>query len=399
VAHQPSIGDFLRDHVDLQPEEKHLLLSLLAGSDGLDYHVASPGLQAQQQVTLANQLRDNLPLLKDAYLALAITMKQLRTGVKTDADTTLSLEHIARGMSILRAFSTLQIPDTAVCNTLGSVLSFSAYASVGVGVAEIFRHCLTLGEKSSRAPDLRVKDDPWHNYLSFMDTIDSFVHRRRPTGQICASVVEIDPHFGLCLPLLPFYHDLSIISSSMCSYTTSSSTAIFDQQLEKIHKAVQSWKPSSNQLETLSERFTTPEVVTLLAQAKAYRLGALLMAHRLRYPFGEEDAQAYVWSKELLMELDLAASVTKQSLRFVTLPFLIAAVEVQDQAQRQTTLLDTERYVDKFAPAMQRVTRTFLSRVWEERDCSITTRWFDSVHKPCPVFEAINETVLKGLQT
>lgn len=399
MTHQPPIGEFLRDHADLRPEEKSLLLSLLTEHDGLNYYVASPGLQAQQQVTLATQLRANLPLLKDAYLALAITMKQLRTAVKTDADTTLSLEHIARGMAILRAFSTLKGPDTAVCNTLGGVLSFSSYVAVGVGVPEIFQHCLTIDEMSSATSDPRVKHDPWHDYLNFMDTMDSFVHRRRPIAQIRRSAPDVDPHFGLCLSLLPYYHDLGVINNSMCASTPASSIFEVGEQLHHIHKAVESWQPSSKHLERLPERFTTPEVISLLSQAKAYRLGALLMVHRLRFPFGEEDTQAHTWSKELLMELKLATGVTKQSLRFVTLPFIIAAVEVQDQAQRQTTLLDTELYVDKFAPAMQAATRTFLRRVWEERDCNITTSWFDSVHKPCPVFESINDTILNGLQT
>ncbi len=164
--------------------------------------------------------------------------------------------------------------------------------------------------------------------------------------------------------------------------------ARLQKQLDDIHAAVESWQPSHS--EQLVEQFDSADIINLLAQAKVYRLGALLVGHRLRFPFGREDAQAEIWSKEAMMEFEMARRVTKQSLRFVTLPFIIAAIEVRDESLRFQTLQRVDDYVDQYAPFLRQAAKTFLSRVWHERDLNLTIRWFDSIHKPCPVMDAID---------
>ena len=144
------------------------------------------------------------------------------------------------------------------------------------------------------------------------------------------------------------------------------------------------------------EKFDSAETIHLLAQAKVYRLGALLLGHRLRFPFGHEDALAEIWSKEVMMELEMAKQVTKRSMRFVTLPFIVAAIEVQDENLRFKALQHVDDWVDHFAPLLQKTTKIFLSRVWQERDLNPTSRWFDSIYKPCPVLDSINETFIRS---
>jgi hypothetical protein len=60
---------------DLQPEEKELLLFLLSQRESLDQFVVCSSSQARQQHSLATQLPAAPTLLKDAYLACAITLK------------------------------------------------------------------------------------------------------------------------------------------------------------------------------------------------------------------------------------------------------------------------------------------------------------------------------------
>lgn len=189
---------------------------------------------------------------------------------------------------------------------------------------------------------------------------------------------------------MPIYHDLCVISNSLLDTTDIGALDALQSQLDEINAAVESWQPNS--LEQLIEEFDSSDIVNLLAQAKVYRLGALLMVHRLRYPFGQEDMQAQSWSKEVLMELSLAKKVTKRAMRFVTLPFIVAAVEVQDEDLRLKTLGQVIDCVDQFSPSMQLATREFLFRIWNERDLKVTTRWFDSVYKPCPVLQSIATT-------
>ena len=144
--------------------------------------------------------------------------------------------------------------------------------------------------------------------------------------------------------------------------------------------------PSHHQL--LAAEAWKTKLVHLLAQAKVYRLAALLVAHRLRHDFGSEDDKADVWSNEVMRELELTKHMTKPPLRFVTLPFIVAAIEVRGTEARVSTLQAVKDYVDGFAPVIQRATTTFLSRIWHERDITTTARWFDSISKPCVVLHS-----------
>ncbi|KAK3945897.1 hypothetical protein QBC46DRAFT_62466 [Diplogelasinospora grovesii] len=389
---QLGIDSWLGNIPDLQPEEKELLMFLLSQPRSLDYYVVCPSFQAEQQQSLTIQLPAALSILKDAYLACAISLKQLQSGIAVDANTSISVRHISTAMSTLRSLPVSGSQDAVLCHTLGSALALSIYSTVGVGVPEICRYCLSTTSPFVGTANPGKHDDPWQSFLILLETIDCLIHRQKPTQRIQLPSSAVDHRLGLCLPLLPYYYDLCVISNSLINTTETSILARLQKQLDHTHAALETWQPSHP--DQLVEQFDSAEIVNLLAQAKAYRLGALLVSHRLRYPFGQEDGQADVWSKEVMMELDLAQRVTKRSMRFVTLPFMVAAVEIRDASLRIKTLQHVDDYVDHFAPVLQKAMKTFLSRVWRERDVNLTSRWFDSMHKPCPVLHSIDATLL-----
>ncbi|GAM35924.1 hypothetical protein TCE0_018r04628 [Talaromyces pinophilus] len=385
--HQPVIED-IEACLD-KPEEKELLQFLLGQADSMDNYVVCPSFQAEQQHSLAVQLPAALPLLKDAYLACAITMKQLQSGTVTDADTNTSIQYISKAMSTLRSLSTSHSKDAALCQTLGSILAFSIYTAIGVGVPEICSFCLDTTSSSVEAETAVVNTHKgsWENFLVLQETMNCLVYRQKPTLRIQTPVPGVvDRHLGLSLPLMPYYHDLCVISNSLAHSTDLSALALLQKQLDDIQSVVESWQPSN--LDQLVGQFDSAEIVHLLAQAKVYRLGALLVGHRLRYRLGEQDSQAALWSKEIIMELEIAYQVTKRSIRFVTLPFIVAAVEVRDKASRSKTLKLVDDCVDQYAPTLKKATKKFLCNVWRERDSNFTGYWFDLVHKPCPVLDS-----------
>lgn len=388
--YQLSIDACLDTLPDLQPEEKELLLFLLSQPESLDHFIVCSSFQAEQQHSLATQLSAAPSLLKDAYLAYAITLKQLQSGSVTDMDTSTCIGYISKAMSALRSLLISRSQDTILCHTLGSVLAFSIYSAIGVGVPDICRYCLGTTNPFVGTTMSDTHKDPWQSFLVLLETMDCLVYRRKPTRTIQISALVVDRRLGLCLPLLPYYHDLCVISNSLLNTTDVSILARLQKQLDGIHAVVESWQPSHS--DQLVEQFGSADIVNLLAQAKVYRLGALLVSHRLRFPFGCEDAQAEIWSKEAMMEFELAKRVTKRPLRFVTLPFIVAAVEVRDQSLRFKTLQRVDDYVDYYAPFLRKASKTFLSRVWHERDLNLTSRWFDSIHKPCPVIDSIDAT-------
>jgi len=298
-------------------------------------------------------------------------------------------------MDALRSLPVVSSEDAVLCHALGGLLAFSISSAIGVGVPEICRHCLGTTTPFVRTAVSDAHKDPWKSFLILLETMDCLVYRQKPTLRIrVPTSAVIDCRLGLCLPLLPYYHDLCVISNSLLNTTDASILARLQKQLDDIHCIVEPWQPSH--LDQLVELFDAAEIVHLLAQAKLYRLGALLVGHRLRFSFGQEDAQAEIWSKEVMMELDMAKRVTKRATRFVTLPFIIAAVEVRNKSLRLKTLERVDDCVDRYAPFLQKATKTFLSRVWHERDLNLTTRWFDTIYKPCPVLDSVNATCFIG---
>ncbi|KAF7882006.1 uncharacterized protein EAF01_011786 [Botrytis porri] len=378
-----------------QPEEEELLSFFLGKSGNLDQFIAYPSSQSGKRQLFSVQLSSALPSFRDAFLACALSVKQLQTGTTGDAGSIFSVRYILKAMDALRSLTVLSSQDAVLCHALGGLLAFSISSAIGVGVPDICRHCLGTTTPFMKTTVSDAQDDPWGSFLILLETMDCLMHRQKPILRIrVPTSVVIDCRLGLCLPLLPYYHDLCVISNTLLNTTDANVLARLQKQLDGIHCIVEPWQPS--QLNGLIERFDSTEIVHLLAQAKIYRLGALLVGHRLRYPFGQEDSQAEFWSKEVMMELEIAKLVTKKSMRFVTLPFIIAAVEVREENLRVKMLERVDDCVDDFAQFMQKATKTFLLRVWHERDVNVTTRWFDSIHKPCPVLNALTETCSTG---
>jgi hypothetical protein len=382
------LGLWLRNVPDLIPEEKELLMFLLGQPRTLEYYVISPSFEDAEQRSFAAPLPAALPVLKDAYLAYAGVLKSFRPGSATEADVNTNLRHASAAMVILRAFSVANSEDAALCLTLGITLALFVYAAVGVGISDICHYCLSSTRPFIETAALDPEAEPRMIFLVLLETMDCLVHRRKPTLRIQSRAPDrVDRHLGLCLPLLPYYYDLCVISHSLANATDAGLIIRLQHQLNGIQALIDKWQPS--QPEHFIHQFGSAEVIHLLAQARVYRLAALLLAHRLRHVFGQEDSQADVWSHEVMMELELARRITKQSIRFVTLPFIVAAIEIRDPVTRIRAIQNVDEYVDQFMPVVQKVTKVFLSRVWHERDTQTTSSWFDSVHKPCVILDSV----------
>ncbi|KAK0733620.1 hypothetical protein B0T26DRAFT_633143 [Lasiosphaeria miniovina] len=260
-------------------------------------------------------------------------------------------------------------------------------------IPDVSRYCLGTTDPFAGTAMSDSRGDPWQAFLVLVEIMEYLVYRRKPAArriQAPASAsVAVDRRLGLCLPLLSYYHDLCVISNSLLCATDEAVLARLHWQLDNVNAAVESWQPEHS--DQLAEQFGAAELVGLLVQAKAYRLGALLVAHRLRFPFGcGEDTQADIWSKELMAELELARRVAGRPLRFAALPFLVAAVEATGDASRRDVLCRVDCYVDHYAPPLRQVARVFFVKVWRERDLNLNSRWLDSIHKPCPVLAAVD---------
>ncbi|KAF1995129.1 hypothetical protein P154DRAFT_526604 [Amniculicola lignicola CBS 123094] len=375
------------DH-DLSRDEKELI-SLLGQPDSLEFLVVCPSFQAAEQQSLAAPLPAAFPILKNSYLAFAGSLKSLQLGIATEESKSANLRHASLAMEMLRSLPVVTPQDAALCLFLGTTLALFVYSAIGVGVGDICYYCLSTTSSFTARTITELEIEPWQNMLVLLETMECLVYRRKPTLRISLPILErVDRHIGLCLPLLPHYYDLCIISHSLANATDESYLARLHKQLDASEIAIQEWIPSHPP--QILDDVDSAELVNLLAQAKVYRLAALLVGHRLRHDFGNQDEKADVLSKEIMMELEIAWRITKRPMRCVTLPFIVAAVEVRASELRLKTLQNVDNYVDKFTTVIQEATRKFLSRIWHERDMNTTFCWFDSISKPCAVLHAVD---------
>lgn len=382
-----NIVAWLNDVSNLLPEERDLLIFLLGRPENLDYFVVCPSFQAAAQQALVAQISADLPTVKDAYLAFAIALKQLDPSLPIDTDDIV--RHASSAMATLRSLPVSNQQDAALCLTLGTALALSIHSTIGMGVAEICRYCLTT-TMPFMEQSVKFDKDPvsWHGFMVLLETMDCLVHRQKPAARLQTGTSEaVDRHLGLSSPLLPYYYDLCVVSHSLASTTNTDVLALLHKQLDGIHASVEEWRPSLTGLS--AGQFESVEIVNLLAQAKVYRLGALLVSHRLRHLFGEQDQSADIWSKEILMELEIAHQVTQRPVRCVTLPFMIAAVEIRDPSARNKAVEIIDEYVEDCSPIVRGAAGDFLRRVWRDRDLQVMSCWLDSIHKPCPVIHSI----------
>ncbi|KAK7994337.1 hypothetical protein PG991_015925 [Apiospora marii] len=317
---------WLNDASDLLPDERDLLIFLLGRPESLGCYLVCPSFQAAARQSLAAQLSAALPTVKDAYLAFAIALKQLNSSLATGTDDIV--RHASSAMATLRSLPVSSQQDAALCLTLGSALALSMHSTIGMGVAEICRYCLTTTMPFMEKPVVSDEHSmSWRGFMVLLETMDCLVHRQNPAARLQTGTSEgVDRHLGLSSSLLPYYYDLCVISHSLTSTTDTDVLALLHKQLDGIHASVEGWRPSL--AGSSAGQFESAEIVNLLAQAKVYRLGALLVSHRLRYAFGDQDDAAEIWSKEILTELEIAHQITQRPIRCVTLPFLIAAVEI-----------------------------------------------------------------------
>ncbi|UKZ50471.1 hypothetical protein TrVGV298_004734 [Trichoderma virens] len=279
-----------------------------------------------------------MPLLKDAFLSYASGLQFVQTGVAVDVDVNASHRYASSAIEVLRSLNVTNIQEAILCLTLGKVLVLSVYSLIGVGAAEICQYCLNTAMVYTNATISWDQDVvSQHSFLMFMETIDCLVHCRKPTQRFPPQQAAImDRYLGLCLSLLPYYYDLCVINHSMVNNTDTSYLVYLYKKLDEVRVAVDAWRPPP--LGDLMHHVETVDMINLLAQAKVYRLAALLVIHRLRYPFGQQDGQANVWANEIMKEFELADWATKQATRCVTMPYIVAAVEIQDFSLRVRAL-------------------------------------------------------------
>ncbi|KAK4112249.1 hypothetical protein N656DRAFT_845551 [Canariomyces notabilis] len=255
--------------------------------------------------------------------------------------------------------------------------------------------------------------------LIYMDTCNCLVRRQIPVHRLgTGEMGRVDRYIGLCLSLLPIMYDLCCITTCHGQPYMNAGRGVPRQGqgddvqeslLDVVKKTVQEWKPPlARMADTAKLKLTQKEVQVIATQAAVYRSAILLFIHRLRLAFAaeEDDMEANFMASSILDDIrslyrsssDSSTGSVSASLKGegwtrdetwlfeyrMGLPFLIAAVELQDKTQR-VQALDLLQWVvcKRMYPQVGDRLRQFILFVWEARDHGFGGHWIDlTAHGP-----------------
>ncbi|OBT65666.1 hypothetical protein VE03_05520 [Pseudogymnoascus sp. 23342-1-I1] len=149
-----------------------------------------------------------------------------------------------------------------------------------------------------------------------------------------------------------------------------------DDTYSEVERRIRDWSPN------LAPRFFTMysalEVSVMLAQARSYRIAALLIVHRLRFPFGTEDLVAQRYADDILRELSILKAWPHDAATGLDLdfPLLVATLELPS--------LGLDIYIAfepfRFRRQHSDVILDFIRFVTAARENGYNGLWFDLVH-------------------
>ncbi|CAH0016603.1 unnamed protein product [Clonostachys rhizophaga] len=210
----------------------------------------------------------------------------------------------------------------------------------------------------------------------FVDTVDCLFRREVPVVQIPnRNMCTVDRLLGISAPLFSYIHDLCVVSHE-CKVKGITPCAEHDPYTdveERISSWVPEWPPD------LFTTFSPLEATKIVAQAQNFRLGALLIIHRLRYPLGVEDDAAAVMADEIILLLSRLAKhqgdcATGLGLDF---PLLVAMIEKPGPGSEVDEAFVPLRYRQH---GESRQLSEFVKFVTDARRAGYSGLWLDLVH-------------------
>lgn len=337
-----------------------------------------PLLSEEMCYMIRSRLQEAPLLLLGPYAAVArVFLRSIANGTGcNDAD----LSKCASALQDLRKAKITKSNYAGGILSLGtSLLTFHRLIS-GVSASTICRHTLTLIRPLYYAGKLRGSDTRELVCLIFLDTTQSLFRARIPVIQL----QEQDPfvvnqHAGLCGSLLPLLYRICVLASGV--RTGNEEDISHSATFVTLWNELKEWSPIIP--ESVLERFSPEEMFLLIEQANLQQIAALLLLHRLRYPFGEEDTEAEALSSKIVACMTHCLDVAGKYPPNITLVLLVAGSEVHEEAKRQ----DIRSLVFKirganFYPFIDNLLMS-LSRVWKARDQG-TARYLFSLFEDEP---------------
>ncbi|KAJ5963095.1 hypothetical protein N7481_013400 [Penicillium waksmanii] len=322
-----------------------------------------PILSMEMARTIRARLEEAPTLLLHPYAAVRRTFLRC-TANQTPCNST-DWSNCASALETLRNAVITRKDHVGGFLSLGlSLVTFHRLIS-GASASTICRYTLSLIRPFYYSGQLNQSDTREILCLIFLDTTQSLFRAQMPVIQYqVEDPYLVDQHAGLCSTLLPLLYRVCILATAIRTKKIDDipDSSSFDRLVTELKE----WAPQISQ--AALDRFSDNEMMLLLAQANMHRTTALLILHRLKFPFGEHDSQAKELSQSLVWNVSHCLDVVGHYPPNITLVLLVAGAEAHDVAERHRILFLIEGIRGAaFYPFVSNL-RMLLPRVWAELD-------------------------------
>ncbi|KAB8276244.1 hypothetical protein BDV30DRAFT_224615 [Aspergillus minisclerotigenes] len=317
------------------------------------------------------RIREAPMLLLDPYAA--VTRVLLRSTANRPVCSDSDWSSCASALQALRNAQTTNPEDAGNLLSLGlSLVTFHRLVS-GISASTICRFTLSLIRPFYYSEQLQESDMRELLCLVFLDITESLFRARIPIIEYrVRDPYLVNHHAGLCGSLLPILYRVCLLGAAI---RKGSQHPVSPDCFDKLREEIVAWAPSVSA--ATAGRFSEEEMLLLLTQSNLHRNAALLILHRLRFPFGDQDDDAELFSQTIIKEMQYCLAMTKQYPPNIALVLLVAGAEVQDSVGRGNILSSLQNINgSSFYPFVANL-RLFLTRVWTSRDEGTTRYLFD----------------------
>ncbi|RMZ70989.1 Zn(II)2Cys6 transcription factor [Pyrenophora seminiperda CCB06] len=361
----------------LSDRELHLVTCISQGKPRIEQFLIAPSFRLNHHKAVARHLYDASPWIHDALIATAALLTSEYAPDPCPEDQLIGHKRAASAMSTLRSITKTSVSDLPIILVVAiSAVTFTLHISGSAFT--ITQHSLSIIKSVYKTGlDLDCDSEAFITCLIHTDTEECTFRAELPILRFIAQQPEgfVDRYIGISCSLLPYMHDLCVISHTLC-HDKQPNLVEIAFALDKIEYAMEQWTPTLP--ETYATRFLQAEVVSLLGQAKIYRWSLLLMLHRLRHPYGTEMAKGTRLAEAIFDEMRLTIQYTGRTTPFIRVNFMLACFEMEDPIKRQVVLDMMDEVID-FARQLRIRSREQLMAFWRMRDSKDIIHWCDII--------------------
>lgn len=288
---------------------------------------------------------------------------------------------VRTGASALKRFCTMKCPTTIQDYIpwvwIGVWLSMHTHCNNGLSAAPVRRYMVShLGRLGDRGKVFAAHPTMVHTVA--LDIYDSLLRGDIPALDLPEARSIPHSFLGVCSPLVHMVYELCLINSAAVAPAADDQAYLPPSKnttLHELESRVNAWEPALHP--AVAKALTEAEVSQAILQARAQKKMVLLFMHRLTHPVGIEDTVAASLAASIFSDLYQARPTRELPMAWVTLPFVLAATEIQSPEERTKALNHVSLFVDGLSRTGRGLTKVFLENTWRLRDYGAHVKWAD----------------------